>query len=222
MTAAAKALPEAKLLVVDDEPNIVELLSASLRFAGFEVATAGDGAEALKLARTVPPRPRRARRDDARRRRVRRGPPDARERAAHPRPVPHRARRDRGQDHRPDPRRRRLRHQAVQPRGARRADPRGAAPHRRRHRPGRVLAPDRPRPRARRRQPRGAPRRRAGQPVADRVQAAALPDAQLRPGAEQGADPRPRVELRLQRRGEHRRVLRLLPAPQGRRRSSRD
>ena len=29
----------AKLLVVDDEPNIVELLAASLRFAGFEVHT---------------------------------------------------------------------------------------------------------------------------------------------------------------------------------------
>ena len=29
--------PEARLLVVDDEPNIVELLSTSLRFAGFEV-----------------------------------------------------------------------------------------------------------------------------------------------------------------------------------------
>ena len=26
--------PEARLLVVDDEPNILELLSASLRFAG--------------------------------------------------------------------------------------------------------------------------------------------------------------------------------------------
>ncbi|MGZ6827817.1 MAG: DNA-binding response regulator, partial [Mycobacteriales bacterium] len=33
-------MPEARLLVVDDEPNIVELLSASLRFAGFEVETA--------------------------------------------------------------------------------------------------------------------------------------------------------------------------------------
>ena len=31
---------EARLLVVDDEPNILELLSASLRFAGFDVATA--------------------------------------------------------------------------------------------------------------------------------------------------------------------------------------
>ena len=41
---------EARLLVVDDEPNIRELLTASLRFAGFEVHAAGDGAEALKLA----------------------------------------------------------------------------------------------------------------------------------------------------------------------------
>ncbi len=44
------APPEARLLVVDDEPNIVELLSASLRFAGFEVLTATDGAKALRLA----------------------------------------------------------------------------------------------------------------------------------------------------------------------------
>jgi two-component system, OmpR family, response regulator len=38
---------EARLLVVDDEPNIVELLSASLRYAGFEVVTAMNGAEAV-------------------------------------------------------------------------------------------------------------------------------------------------------------------------------
>lgn len=43
--------PEARLLVVDDEPNIVELLSASLRFVGFEVATATDGTEAVTVAR---------------------------------------------------------------------------------------------------------------------------------------------------------------------------
>src|SRR5436305_13784043 len=42
--------PEARLLVVDDEPNIRELLSASLRYAGFEVATAADGNEALRVA----------------------------------------------------------------------------------------------------------------------------------------------------------------------------
>ena len=65
------------------------------------------------------------------------------------------------------------------------------------------------------------PGRPAGAAVADRVQAAALPDAQRRPGAVQGADPRPRLELRLPRRRQHRRVLHLLPAPQGRHRPSR-
>ncbi|HVN13990.1 MAG TPA: response regulator transcription factor [Kineosporiaceae bacterium] len=46
----AERTPEARLLVVDDEPSIRELLTASLRFAGFEVFSAADGAEALKLA----------------------------------------------------------------------------------------------------------------------------------------------------------------------------
>jgi two-component system OmpR family response regulator len=46
---------EARLLVVDDEPNIVELLSASLRFAGFDVATATRGEEAVATARTFRP-----------------------------------------------------------------------------------------------------------------------------------------------------------------------
>jgi two-component system OmpR family response regulator len=53
-TVAARA-PEARLLVVDDEPTIVELLSASLRYAGFEVATARNGTEALKVARGFGP-----------------------------------------------------------------------------------------------------------------------------------------------------------------------
>ena len=35
--------PSAKLLVVEDEPNILELLAASLRYAGFDGAAAGDG-----------------------------------------------------------------------------------------------------------------------------------------------------------------------------------
>ncbi len=47
--------PEARLLVVDDEPNIRELLSASLRYAGFEVATAADGQQALALAESFRP-----------------------------------------------------------------------------------------------------------------------------------------------------------------------
>lgn len=53
MTAASD--PEARLLVVDDEPNIRELLATSLRFAGFEVHSAADGGTALKLARDVEP-----------------------------------------------------------------------------------------------------------------------------------------------------------------------
>nr|WP_276787293.1 MULTISPECIES: response regulator transcription factor [Trueperella] len=48
----ASKKPETKVLVVDDEPTIRELLSASLRFAGFDVATAENGAEALKVERT--------------------------------------------------------------------------------------------------------------------------------------------------------------------------
>jgi two-component system OmpR family response regulator len=43
-------IPEARLLVVEDEPNIRELLATSLRFAGFEVHVAADGATALKQA----------------------------------------------------------------------------------------------------------------------------------------------------------------------------
>ncbi|HEX6446635.1 MAG TPA: response regulator transcription factor [Streptosporangiales bacterium] len=49
------AMPEARLVVVDDEPNIVELLSASLRFAGFDVTTASNGTEALEAVRSARP-----------------------------------------------------------------------------------------------------------------------------------------------------------------------
>ncbi|MEU4812374.1 response regulator transcription factor [Nocardia fluminea] len=48
-------VPEARVLVVDDEPMIVELLAVSLRYQGFEVSTAADGAEALDRARTFRP-----------------------------------------------------------------------------------------------------------------------------------------------------------------------
>jgi len=40
----------ARLLVVDDEATILELLSGSLRLAGFEVMTAASGAEAVRAA----------------------------------------------------------------------------------------------------------------------------------------------------------------------------
>ena len=46
---------EARLLVVEDEPNIRELLAPSLRFAGFEVHTASNGTEAIRLAGSLEP-----------------------------------------------------------------------------------------------------------------------------------------------------------------------
>ncbi|GAA2516956.1 two-component system OmpR family response regulator [Rarobacter incanus] len=49
------ASPEAKLVVVDDEPNIRELLITSLRFAGFEVHGAADGSSALQLVTDLQP-----------------------------------------------------------------------------------------------------------------------------------------------------------------------
>src|SRR5918911_227456 len=47
MESMNAATVEAKLLVVEDDPNIVELLSASLRFAGFEVRTAMSGSDGV-------------------------------------------------------------------------------------------------------------------------------------------------------------------------------
>ena len=44
-----------KVLVVDDEPNIVELLTVSLKFQGFEVATATSGVDALEVAQDFQP-----------------------------------------------------------------------------------------------------------------------------------------------------------------------
>ena len=44
-----------KVLVVDDEPNIVELLTVSLPFQGFEVVNATSGQEALERAREFRP-----------------------------------------------------------------------------------------------------------------------------------------------------------------------
>jgi two-component system OmpR family response regulator len=54
-TTELRAPTEARLLVVDDEPNILELLSASLRFAGFDVATATNGNDALRVAASYQP-----------------------------------------------------------------------------------------------------------------------------------------------------------------------
>ena len=51
----AQTQPEARVLVVDDETNIVDLLSVSLKFQGFEVYTADSGLAALDRAREVKP-----------------------------------------------------------------------------------------------------------------------------------------------------------------------
>ncbi|MFV0493713.1 response regulator transcription factor [Mycobacterium sp.] len=51
----AMTAPEARVLVVDDENNIVELLSASLKFQGFEVHSASSGTQALDVALEVRP-----------------------------------------------------------------------------------------------------------------------------------------------------------------------
>jgi two-component system alkaline phosphatase synthesis response regulator PhoP len=44
-----------RILVVDDEPSIVNLVSVYLRAEGFEVFTASDGTAGLKAARTLKP-----------------------------------------------------------------------------------------------------------------------------------------------------------------------
>lgn len=44
-----------KILVVDDEPDALELIEFNLKAAGFEVASATDGEEALRKARSLVP-----------------------------------------------------------------------------------------------------------------------------------------------------------------------
>jgi DNA-binding response OmpR family regulator len=44
-----------KILVVEDDPDLVELLSFNLRASGFAVGTAMDGVDALKKARSTIP-----------------------------------------------------------------------------------------------------------------------------------------------------------------------
>ena len=47
--------PQTRILVVDDEPNIADLLSAALTFEGYQVGIAATGAEALEQVRTFDP-----------------------------------------------------------------------------------------------------------------------------------------------------------------------
>ena len=48
LVAGAQANTSHRVLVVDDEPNIADVISMALRYQGFAVETAGDGKAALK------------------------------------------------------------------------------------------------------------------------------------------------------------------------------
>jgi two-component system OmpR family response regulator len=47
--------PEHRILVVDDEPNIVDVISMALRFQGFTVESAGTGRDAIAAVRSFRP-----------------------------------------------------------------------------------------------------------------------------------------------------------------------
>jgi two-component system, OmpR family, response regulator len=51
MLASREACGRSRVLVVDDDSDVVQLLAVSLKFVGFEVDTAADGPEALTRAR---------------------------------------------------------------------------------------------------------------------------------------------------------------------------
>jgi two-component system OmpR family response regulator len=55
MTAAPAAHPGPRILVVDDEPNITELVAMALRYEGFTVRTAATGRDALRFAAEFKP-----------------------------------------------------------------------------------------------------------------------------------------------------------------------
>ena len=51
----ANALPTPKILLVDDDPDIIELLAYNLKKEGYETASANDGIEAVEVAKTFKP-----------------------------------------------------------------------------------------------------------------------------------------------------------------------
>ncbi|GHJ38498.1 response regulator transcription factor [Streptomyces sp. TS71-3] len=53
--APAGAVPPVRVLVVEDEPDLAEVLSGALRYEGFQARTAGDATTALSLAREFRP-----------------------------------------------------------------------------------------------------------------------------------------------------------------------
>jgi two-component system OmpR family response regulator len=55
MREDASVAGSARILVVDDEPNITDLVATALRYEGFDVATAGTGSDALREAQRFRP-----------------------------------------------------------------------------------------------------------------------------------------------------------------------
>ena len=55
MSTATNENSKSRILVVDDEQSISDLISTSLRFVGFEVRTAATGQEALRVAEEFKP-----------------------------------------------------------------------------------------------------------------------------------------------------------------------
>ena len=53
--STAPAASTRRILVVDDEPNIADVVSMALRYEGFEVESAGDGAAALRAVDSFRP-----------------------------------------------------------------------------------------------------------------------------------------------------------------------
>jgi two-component system, OmpR family, alkaline phosphatase synthesis response regulator PhoP len=52
---ANNALPTPKILLVDDDPDIIELLEYNLTKEGYEIASANDGVQAVEVAKTFKP-----------------------------------------------------------------------------------------------------------------------------------------------------------------------
>jgi two-component system OmpR family response regulator len=55
LTATPATSQTSRILVVDDESNISDLIATSLRFVGFDVRTAASGSEALRVAEEFKP-----------------------------------------------------------------------------------------------------------------------------------------------------------------------
>ena len=121
----------ARMLIVEDEPALMRGLTDTFRARGFEVSSARDGASGLDAALARSARCHPARHHAAEDERLRGLPRDPRSRDRRADPDAHGEGTGGGRHPRPEPRCRRLHHQAVQDWRADRAGQRAAAPPRR-------------------------------------------------------------------------------------------